>query len=87
MSASMIDTIKALFTYSTASVLALGGVVAIVYTQGNPTAADTRVVIAGFVGLALQFLFGQEIATRAARQSAAVTLAAVNSNGNGHGTP
>lgn len=88
----MIDTIKAVFTYITASATALGGMVAIFLTRSDPSASDTRVVLAGFVGGAFAFLFGQEVATRTARQAQASTQAAADvtakianaTNGNGH---
>jgi hypothetical protein len=69
------DTIKALFTYVTATAIALGGMIGIFLTRTEPGAGDTRVVLAGFVGTAIAFLFGQEIQTRTARQTSAATAA------------
>jgi hypothetical protein len=77
----MIDTIRAIFTYLIALVVVVGGLAVLLLTRAEPAASDTRVVVAGFVGLALQFTFGQEIQTRTARQSAAATAAATPTNG------
>lgn len=76
-----IDTIKAIVTYLTAMIAALGGMAAIIYIGGNPAQADTKTIIAGFVGGSFVFLFNQEVQTRTARQAAAATYAAkLNSN-------
>lgn len=75
-----IDTIRALFTYATALIVVIGGGAAIYVSRGDPAAADTVAIMAGFVGAALSFLFNQEVATRTARQSAAVQ-AATTTNG------
>jgi hypothetical protein len=80
-----VDTIKAAFTYATAALLALGGMAAIYFSRLDPTASDSRVVIAGFVGASITFLFNQEVQTRTARQAAAQTLASVTAaTPNGH---
>ena len=70
-----IDTIKAVFTYVTASLVVLGGMAAIAFL---PLEADTKTILGGFVGFAAQFLFGAETATRTTRQ----VIAAQSSNGN-----
>lgn len=80
MSNNMIDTIRALFTYATALLIAVGGLASLVLV--STMAPDTKTIIGAFVGSALTFLFGQEVQTRTARQSAASTAAA-SSNGNG----
>jgi hypothetical protein len=73
-----VDTIRALFTYFAAIIVLLGGGF-IIATTSDP---DTKVVVGGFMGATIQFLFGQEISTRTARQSTAATLAAqVNGSG------
>lgn len=74
-----IDTIKALFTYATALVVVAGGLAIIFFHDDS----EVRVITAGFVGAALQFLFGQEIQTRTARQhvQAQPTLAASANGG------
>jgi uncharacterized membrane protein len=82
----VVDTIKAAFTYATAMLLVLGGLLAIYMSRLDATASDSRVVIAGFVGSAITFLFSSEVQTRTARQAASQTLAAgVASTTNGHG--
>ena len=76
-----IDTLRALFTYSAALVVLIGGGI-ILYVTPDP---DLRVMVGGFMGAAIQFLFGTEIATRTARQSTAATLAATTAVSNGNG--
>lgn len=71
----MTDTIKAVATYATAFALIMGGLVVLFFYR-ETDAESVRIVVAGFVGAAVQFLFGQEISTRTARQTAAATLAA-----------
>jgi hypothetical protein len=75
-----IDTIKALFTYTTALVVVVGGGVSIFISRADPAASDTIAIMAGFVGMALTFLFNSEVQTRTARQSASATLAAGAAN-------
>ena len=74
MLANRIDTIKALFTYVTASAVVIGGMAAIAFL---PLEADTKTILGGFVGFAAQFLFGAETATRTTRQ----VIAAQATNG------
>lgn len=80
---TQIDTIRALFTYLIATIVVVGGG-AILFTARDPTSSDLRVVVAGFIGSALTFVFGSEVQTRTARQSAAATAAATTT-ANGHG--
>lgn len=79
-----IDTIRALFTYFTALIVTIGGGAILYATYADERANNLLVMIGGFIGFALQFLFGQETATRSARQSTAATLAAHNVVSNGH---
>lgn len=81
-----IDTIKAIVTYLTAMLTALGGMVAIVYIGSDPSQSDTKTILAGFVGGAFVFLFNQEVQTRTARQAAAATFAAKLNSGETHDT-
>ena len=76
-----IDTIRALFTYVTVLVVVLGGFALIYITRGEPSAAEVRLLIAGFIGSALTFAFSTEVQTRTARQAAASTAAAANGSG------
>ena len=68
------DNIKLVFTYLIALLVVLGGGVFLFLTLGQADAESTRLVIAGFMGSAITFVFGQEsakAATRAAQASAA----------------
>lgn len=78
----MVDTIRAIATYLIAFVVVVGGGAIIYVSRGDPNATDTVAITAGFVGSALTFVFGSEVQTRTARQSAAATVAAHVSNGN-----
>lgn len=69
-----VDLIRAIATYVTAVLVVVLGLVIIYATRADVGTSDTRVVVAGFVGLALQFLFGQETATRAVRQTSAAIV-------------
>ena len=69
-----VDTIKLVFTYALALVVVVGGGWFLFATLGQADAESTRLVIAGFMGSAITFVFGQEsakAATRAAQSSAA----------------
>jgi hypothetical protein len=77
-----IDTLRALFTYIAALIILIGGGFILYATYADDRSANLLVMVGGFMGAAIQFLFGQEIATRTARQSTAATLAAqVNGSG------
>jgi hypothetical protein len=76
-----VDTIKALATYVIALVIVIGGFVVLFATRGEINASDTRVIIAGFMGSAVTFVFSSETQTRTARQAAAATYAATLTNG------
>lgn len=81
-----VDTIRALFTYVTALIVVVGGGILLYATYNDPQASNVLVMVGGFIGSALTFLFGAEVATRTARQSTAATLAATTAAGNGNGT-
>lgn len=80
----MTDTIRAAATYLIAGVVVIGGLAYLYATRLDTAGADTRVVIAGFIGSALTFVFGSEVQTRTARQSAAATAASAAASTNGH---
>lgn len=81
-----VDTIRAVFTYLTTAIVVMGGGAILFAARADPSASDTRVVIAGFIGSALTFLYGAEVQTRTARQATASTLAAAHAaNGGGNG--
>lgn len=67
-----IDAIKALFTYSIALILIVGGLVFLYFTRLDPPSSSSSILIplvAGFIGAAIQFVFGQEAGTRASRMT------------------
>lgn len=82
MNGTKIDTIRALYAYTIAGGIILGGGASIIFVPELD--ANTKLVIAGFMGSAITFVFGQETATRTARQQASATLAAGSTNGGSH---
>jgi hypothetical protein len=66
-----VDTIKALFVYGIASAVVIGGGIMLFISRGDPGISDLQVVVAGFIGSSLTFVYGQEVQTRTARQSSA----------------
>lgn len=80
----MVDTIRALAAYGIAAAVTFAGLAIIYLTRDEPAASDLRVLIAGFIGSSLTFVYGQEVQTRTARQAASQTLAASSSTSNGH---
>lgn len=72
------DNIKLAFTYATAMVLVIGGLLFLYGVRGDPSSSDLKVVVAGFIGSALTFLFSSETATRATRAATAATAAGVS---------
>ena len=68
----MTDRIRLVFTYSIAALVILGGLVIIYWTRLDPPSADVqglRLLLSGFVGSALTFVFGRESASSSAYQS------------------
>jgi hypothetical protein len=64
------DTLKAFFTYLTALIVVVGGIAVIYFSRNDgPAAAQVQLLIGGFIGSALTFLFVQENSTRTARAS------------------
>jgi hypothetical protein len=70
-----VDMIRAVATYVIAFIVVIGGGMVIYISRGDAASADTVAIMAGFVGSALTFVFGQEVQTRTARQAAAQTAA------------
>lgn len=70
-----IDTLRALFTYTLGMIVVVGGGLMIFVTRNEAAASEIRLLIAGFIGSVLTFMFGQETQTRTARQAAASTAA------------
>jgi hypothetical protein len=62
------ETIKLFFTYLIALVVVLGGGYMLYATRGEAGADNLQLVVSGFIGAALAFVFGGEIQTRTARQ-------------------
>ena len=60
------DNIKTLFTYLTALVLIIGGLAVIYLTRAETSAAEIRLLMAGFIGAATTFLFSERVASSAA---------------------
>ena len=60
------DSIKLLFTYSLAAVVVIGGGL-MLFVSRNEANSDFALLMAGFIGSAITFVFGQESATRAVR--------------------
>lgn len=80
---STIDTIKALFTYGIATVVVIGGGVMIFATRNEAASQDLRVIMAGFIGASLTFVFQQETQTRTARQTNTAQAAGAIAHANG----
>jgi hypothetical protein len=57
------DTVKLWFTYVIALVVIVGGGAMLYFT----TDSDLRLVVAGFIGMALAYVFNRETATQATR--------------------
>jgi hypothetical protein len=77
---NMTDTIRATATYGIATLVVVGGFLFLYFA---PTDSQDKIVVAGFIGSALTFVFGSEVQTRTARQAASQTAASVTANGNG----
>lgn len=69
------DLVRTTVTYATALLVVLGGLLFLYLTRSEQTAESLRTIVAGFVGAALQFLFGAQVAqqTRAANPGAGPT--------------
>lgn len=78
-----IDTIRAVFTYIMAMMIVVGGGLMIFLTRNESAASDLRVIIAGFMGAAIAFTFGQETQTRTARQTNTAQQAGAIAHANG----
>lgn len=78
-----IDTIRALFAYTIALVIVIGGGAMLLITYQDPSATDLIAIVAGFVGAAVTFVFQQETSTRTARQSTAAHTAGAVAHANG----
>jgi len=59
------DVLKTFFTYLTALALIIGSLAIIYLTRAEVSAAEIRLLLAGFVGAAIQFLFASRVADQA----------------------
>jgi len=75
----MTELVKMTFTYLVALVVVLGGGYILYVTRTEPSADNLQLVISGFIGAALAFVFGGEIQTRTARQQERALLTSPNS--------
>jgi hypothetical protein len=60
------DTIKLWFSYSLAAVIIIGGGI-MLFVSRNEANSDFSLLIAGFIGGAISFVFNRESATQATR--------------------
>jgi hypothetical protein len=74
-----IDTIRAVFTYTLALVVVVGGGLMLYATRLEQGSDAVQLAIVGFIGGALTFAFGQEVQSRTARQAATATAASAAS--------
>ena len=63
------ENIKTFFTYLTAYTLVVGGLAIIYFTRSDLAASEIRLLIAGFIGSALTFLFSARVADQAAKNA------------------
>lgn len=64
------DTLKLIFTYALAFVVVVGGGLILFVTRLDPPDSASRdygLLIAGFIGVALTYVFNRETATQATR--------------------
>lgn len=62
-----VDTIRAIATYLIAFTVVVGGGAILYGTRDDPS-SEIAVIVAGFIGSALTFVFSSEVQTRTARQ-------------------
>lgn len=63
------DSTKAFFTYLTAFTVVVGGLTVLYLTRADSNATQLQIMVSGFIGSALTFLFVQENSTRASRSA------------------
>jgi uncharacterized membrane protein len=69
-----IDQLKVAFTYLIALLVIVGGMAMLYFSRLDPpSSGNLALVTAGFVGVALQFVFQRETATNSARQTERAT--------------
>jgi hypothetical protein len=72
-----IDTLRALFTYLTALLVIVGGGAFLYYTRLDPDPSQLQLVVSGFMGAAVGWVFSSESATRASRTTERALLTPV----------
>lgn len=77
------DTVRMVFTYGIALVVVVGGGLFLYETRAEPDSQGTSLVVAGFIGAAITFVFGQEGATRASRASEKASQSGATLHANG----
>jgi len=76
------DTIKLIFTYAIALIVIVGGGAVLYATRLDPPESNSQnlsLVLAGFIGAAIQFVFNRETQNQTARQVTNATAAGVAS--------
>ena len=71
------DNLKLAFTYLIALVIVVGGGAILFFTRLDPPESGSQnlaLIIAGFIGSAVTFVFSSETATRATRAAESATL-------------
>ena len=61
-----VDNIRLIVVYAMAAVVIIGGGI-MLFASRNEANTDFALLVAGFIGSAISFLFGQESSTRAVR--------------------
>ena len=64
-----VDFVKLLFTYIIAIVVVMGGGYMLYATRSEPSADNLQLVISGFIGVALTWVFGETTRSSTARQT------------------
>jgi len=79
------DTIKLFFTYSIAAIVIIGGGAMLYFSRLDPPEAinNLQLVIAGFIGAAISWVFSSESSTRATRAAQSSTAVGASAAG-GH---
>lgn len=80
------DTVKLWFSYVIALVIIVGGGLFLYATRAEPDSQSLQLVIAGFIGAAVTFVFNRESATQATRAAQSSAASAVASNNGTTGT-
>jgi ABC-type uncharacterized transport system permease subunit len=76
------DMVKLLFTYTITLLILLGGFYALVIYKFDLDQLVKGALI-GFMGMSINFLYGEQVSTRTSHQQAAATAASVNTVPNG----